>query len=330
MHKCNGKFISKSLSHAHERADLRQRTSAAQARFQSSRFIPSAQPDAGPVSRTFPVPLHPPPPPLSPYVEFHNPPRTSDSAVEQQMLDNGFLTGEDLDIMTFGSDLPNLGPNFQSPEALIAAMDHFMAYNNACTAGARSLTSRDAHHLATDPEERALQRQIEKLTDEVRQGQSDDFEADPEAGADEYDLDLEVPDDDNNIEDIALEIPTHDEDHPDPFMVEDNFNAEDRDLSGVPVHTLTIYALVLAPLAVPPSASSLQRYACNLELHPRCHLSQDPPPICHLTIQQPCSRCRQTNMLASCLPSMSKCLPPRRFAPYTRYLHDVQHPSFSI
>ncbi|KIJ13694.1 hypothetical protein PAXINDRAFT_13450 [Paxillus involutus ATCC 200175] len=243
--KCNGKFVSKSLVRAHERTDLRQRTTAAQARFQSPRFIPSAQRDTGPVSRSFPVPLHPPPPPLSPDLEFHDPPRTSDSPVEQEMLDNGFLTGEDLDIMTFGRDLPNLGPNFHSPEALIAAVDHYTAYNAATSAGAHPLTAHQAHHLPITPEERAIQQQLERLADEIQHNQSGDFDDDFQAGLDEDEIDIEAHED-GDVNDLTTTVEglIEDEDDPDPFMLEENFHSEDRDLSEVPAHNLTIYALV--------------------------------------------------------------------------------------
>jgi hypothetical protein len=74
------------------------------------------------------------------------------------MLDHGCLTGEDLDIMTFGSSLPNIGPNFHSPEVLLHAVDHFSNYNAATAAAAQPLTSYEAHHLpAVDPEQRAMQ-----------------------------------------------------------------------------------------------------------------------------------------------------------------------------
>ena len=88
-------------------------------------------PSTGPImiSTAFPIPLCEPPPPISPDIHFPDPPRTSSSLVEQQMLDNRFLTGKYLDIMTFGGDLPHLGTSVHSPEALIAAVDHFSAYN---------------------------------------------------------------------------------------------------------------------------------------------------------------------------------------------------------
>ncbi|KAG2081268.1 hypothetical protein BD769DRAFT_1684134 [Suillus cothurnatus] len=56
------------------------------------------------------------------------------------MLDYGILTGEDLDLMIHGSELPNLGPNLHSPEALLAAVDRFSEYNAGTEAGARLLT----------------------------------------------------------------------------------------------------------------------------------------------------------------------------------------------
>jgi hypothetical protein len=69
------------------------------------------------------------------------------------MLDYGILTGEDLDLMIHGSELPNLGPNLHSPEALLAAVDRFSEYNAGTEAGARLLTPYTVHHLPSDPEE---------------------------------------------------------------------------------------------------------------------------------------------------------------------------------
>ena len=96
-----------------------------------------------------------------PYVDFHNTPGTSGSAVEQEMLDHGLLTCKDLDIMTFGSALSNLGPNFHSPKALLAAVDHFTAYNEATAVGVCPLTTFEAHHSPDNLEEHAFQRQFD-------------------------------------------------------------------------------------------------------------------------------------------------------------------------
>ncbi|KAG2339803.1 hypothetical protein BDR05DRAFT_950957 [Suillus weaverae] len=84
---------------------------------------------AGPVPHGFLVPLHEPSAPLSPDMEFYNPIQTSDCTIEQEMLDHGILTGEDLNLMVHGSELPNLRLNFHSSEALLAAVDHVSEYN---------------------------------------------------------------------------------------------------------------------------------------------------------------------------------------------------------
>jgi len=157
--KCNGQLISYAKKRAHERADLRNQTVTAQAQHKIP-GLPAVQ--VGPVPHGFSVDLHEPPPPISPDVEFHDPVRTSDCAVEQEMLDHGTLTGEDLDLMVHGSALPNLGPNFHSPEALLAAVNHFSQYNSATAAGARPLTTYMAHHLPPDPEQRAVDRLLER------------------------------------------------------------------------------------------------------------------------------------------------------------------------
>ncbi|KAG1729232.1 hypothetical protein EDD22DRAFT_960948 [Suillus occidentalis] len=152
-------------------------------------IMPRAHTNEGPVLRGFAVPLREPLPPLSPDVEFHDPPRISDSAVEQDMLDYGFLTGEDLDIMTHGSALPNLGPNFHSPEALLAAVDHFDAYNTATAAGGRPLTTHEAYHLPIDPEQCALDRQLAKVFDEVRE---EELQQVDQVDGDDLDVDIDV------------------------------------------------------------------------------------------------------------------------------------------
>ncbi|KAG1854601.1 hypothetical protein F4604DRAFT_1685968 [Suillus subluteus] len=162
--KCNGQLISYVQKQSHEQADFRKETTMAQAQH---RRISTPPMQAGPVPCGFSVPLHEPSAPLAPDVEFHDPVRTSDCAVEQEMLDHSILTGEDLDLMVHGSELPNLGLNFHSPEALLAVVDHFSEYN----AGARLLTAYTAHHLPPDPEQRAAVCQLEKMLEEIHNQQ---------------------------------------------------------------------------------------------------------------------------------------------------------------
>jgi len=99
--------------------------------------------DAGPVPQDFTVPLHKPTPCLSP--DFHDP-------LENTILDYRVLTKADFGIATPRSPLPNLGPNMHSPEALIAAIDHFGVFHNVTAAGSQPLTPYDAHQLPVDPE----------------------------------------------------------------------------------------------------------------------------------------------------------------------------------
>lgn len=246
-HKCNGKLVNPSTARAHERSDLRQKTIDAQTRIQQAGrtkyIIPSALHDQGPISRSVPSLVHPPPRPLSPYLDFNDPPATSDCAVEQEMLDHGSLTREDLDIMTFGSALPNLGPNFHSPEALLAAVDHFSAFNQATAAGARPLTTHEALCSQDNSEERAFQRQLDQLMGDAQEQLESDIPP-----PDDVELDDEVFDDqyhEDDPEDVPLMAdPLQDEDTPDPFAVNDTFHSDDTDLSDIPIHLLTVYAVV--------------------------------------------------------------------------------------
>ncbi|KIK82183.1 hypothetical protein PAXRUDRAFT_154345, partial [Paxillus rubicundulus Ve08.2h10] len=180
--------------------------------------------------------------PLSPNVEFHNLPRMSDSPMEQEMLDHGTVSVEDLDIMTFGSDLPNLSPNFHGPEALLAAVDHFTAYNEGTLFGAWPLTVYKAHHhLPVDPKECAMQHEVTRLLDEVHQEETYSAEVD-QAVDDQADLDESLNDVGDVLEDDAICLGSSEhEDHPDPFMVEETFHSDDHD---TPPHLLTVYTLV--------------------------------------------------------------------------------------
>nr|KIN94202.1 hypothetical protein M404DRAFT_35269 [Pisolithus tinctorius Marx 270] len=191
-----------------------------------------------------------PPPPLSPDVAFPDPPRTSTSAVEQEMLDNGTLTGEDLDILTFGSALPNLGLNFHSPEALLSAVDYFQEYNARTTAGARPLTSFDAHHLLPDPEQHAFERYFQRMAEEVH-GESNTLDDAPPL----VHNDLSYPDEswsypdetEGPVEGEVLDVVPRcvgDEDNPDPFLIDEEVWLDDLGLADIPEHVAVIHTIV--------------------------------------------------------------------------------------
>lgn len=70
------------------------------------------------------------------------------------MLDHGALMQEDIDIQLHGSSLPNLGPNFHLPEALIQAVDYYTQANALTAAGARPLNQYFIHApVLKDPEQ---------------------------------------------------------------------------------------------------------------------------------------------------------------------------------
>ncbi|KIK78656.1 hypothetical protein PAXRUDRAFT_36589 [Paxillus rubicundulus Ve08.2h10] len=129
------------------------------------------------------------------------------------MLDHGTLTQEDINIQLHRSDLPNLGPNFRSPEALQDVVNYYSMYNEFTTAGACPLTPHITHNLPRDPEQRAIKCQLEQMAKEFHQNQHTELNQD----IDMFDPnDEEVPkpeDNDNN----SMMTPVYDEDSPNPF-----------------------------------------------------------------------------------------------------------------
>ncbi|KAG1789811.1 uncharacterized protein HD556DRAFT_1311011 [Suillus plorans] len=184
--------------------------------------------------------------PLSPDVTFQDPHRISESPVEQEMLDYDFLTGEDLDLMTHGTDLPNLGLNFHSPKALHNAVDHFSAYNAATSSGSWPFTSYEAHHLPPDPEQHALDQQIEKAVEELHREENQLLQ-EAEDNLDHLNIDVDAHFDDPDEEEDMETATTNDidEDDPDPFISNEGFSTtNDQNLADVPPHLLNIYVVV--------------------------------------------------------------------------------------
>ncbi|KIJ04485.1 hypothetical protein PAXINDRAFT_104160 [Paxillus involutus ATCC 200175] len=130
-YKCKGALVAYPTKRTHERADLRLKTSSSQSLHRGN-IIPHVPVDPPRLVTPYP----PRGPILPPRFEFPDPPASSSCAVEQEMLDHGTLTQEDIDIQVHGNELPNLGPAFHSPEALLDAVEHFTEHN-ALTASAR-------------------------------------------------------------------------------------------------------------------------------------------------------------------------------------------------
>ncbi|KAH7918292.1 hypothetical protein BV22DRAFT_1134692 [Leucogyrophana mollusca] len=255
---CNGALISTATKHSHEREDLHSTTVDLQSRHVRVN-VPLGQAFTGPVSPQYTVSLHEPAPSLPSRVLFEDPPRASSSAVEQEMLDHGVLTGEDINILTFGSELPDLGPHFHSPEALHTAIDHYAAHNAAAAAGARQLTSHAAHTLSRDPQQRMIDRQVLLVWEEgltcldTADGGEAEAESDAELGEPDEDVDIDEPNQEQDDADLTDNAHTvlgplaseWDEDNPDLFLIDKGFSHNnDNDLSSMPPHLIVIYALV--------------------------------------------------------------------------------------
>ncbi|KAG2142992.1 hypothetical protein DEU56DRAFT_910932 [Suillus clintonianus] len=209
---CQGALVPAHTACAHERADLRNQTTSEQGNFQCI------------------VPLCEPPTPISPNFEFYDFPMDLDDMV----LDTRYEP-EDLGSERRGDPLPYFGRNIQSPETLLAAIDHFDRYNTATAAGSRPLTPHDAHNLPQDQEEHNLQYQLQQAIQHA--------EENPDLDQD-IDLDANPLEDVDKYQDI-LGKGQPAEDDTDPFFIVDGLYTEDTtDLMHLPGHLVLIYAVV--------------------------------------------------------------------------------------
>ena len=249
---CAGSLVPAATKRSHERIEIKNRTSTRPGR--EIRLIPRSQ-QSRQVSRTL------------------APPRIRPVVPEQEMLDHGFLTQEDLDIQT-DSSLPNLGPNIQDPQVLVGLVDRYEQSNAAAEASSSRPTS---YQLFSTPRPDAIDRQIRREFDDmVAQGLagedlvqevssftakkkasvlkelSEDLPEEPEAEPYEdleyADLPEDPPEHPGDSEDEEPQCPphVHDENNPDPFapaesglMGPDVFNFKSQ-----PVHLQAIYAVV--------------------------------------------------------------------------------------
>lgn len=223
MPRCNGALVPVHVVRNHKRSNLLNETLQSQNRYKriGGRIIPEPQSDVGPVPRGFAVSLHEPAPPLLPHFEPH----FSDSAV----LDTGCLRHEDLHQ---DDAMPNLGP-FRSPDALLTAVDHFDEYNPAAAAESRLLTPHEAHHLPADSDQANFDQELQRALEYAQEHQDE-----------EEDIDPDIEDNTDEYEDLSAPAQPG-EDNPDPFLIPDDLSVEDTaDLTHLPGHLLSIYALV--------------------------------------------------------------------------------------
>lgn len=163
------------------------------------------------------------------------------------MLDHGVLTQEDIDIQLHGRTLPNLGPNFHTPEALLDVVDFYDTYHTITTAGAEPLNRYHAHSTPKDPEQRTMERELEKALDEGLQGMDNNEEEDVDMDVDvdmaDMNFEKDIMDDDTSAD--LIQLLDNNEDSPDPFEPDNDFfmSHGNHAMSTIPPHLLTIYAV---------------------------------------------------------------------------------------
>ncbi|KAN0074465.1 hypothetical protein V8E55_011877 [Tylopilus felleus] len=177
--------------------------------------------------------------------DFPNPAPTSSCAVEQEMLDHGTLTQEDINIQTYGLLLPNLGTNFHMPKALMDAVNYYLTYNALTSAGVKPLTSYVAHTPPKDPEfAENLNRQdtmgdINDTNDINQEIPCEGDEDIPFESNDDKEAEEEL--DEENLVSFATQNDPLDS-SPDPFKPPSNFQSTFS--TTLPPHLLVIYATI--------------------------------------------------------------------------------------
>ncbi|KAF7372218.1 hypothetical protein MVEN_00081200 [Mycena venus] len=242
-------------------------------------------PKPGPLPRRFPdLPEFVPIPPFPSTSSVT--PRTSPDPVEQDMLDNGIITGEDLDIQS-GIIPPYLGPNVHDPLAFHELVVHHEKLNAAVSRAATPLTSRAAHSLPKPtPAERELNRALRKAYEEPAPSPADEdsdarMSSSPPPHSDSSEAsvnrDWQFHMDPGNMESegedsdehsfcseesdvvaVKLTVSVNAEDNPDPFHPQ-TLNVAPTDISALPPHLLAIYCVV----AWLHSQFHLPRLACD-------------------------------------------------------------------
>ncbi|KZT30202.1 hypothetical protein NEOLEDRAFT_1127120 [Neolentinus lepideus HHB14362 ss-1] len=191
--KCKGSFVTKHTARTHATRDHRRLSRAKTLEKQVAAAGPGAS-HSGSI-RDFSVRLTEPTRP-DPFLDFaYTIPRlTSSSAVEQEMLDSGVLSPLDLEIQTYGSVLPNLGPYIHAPEQMLDLVGHFEHHNALAASYARPLMPHDAHMLPYDPDAMNLEREFQAMFISEMEAASQR----PDTGGDEEE------DDDDDIPELPV------------------------------------------------------------------------------------------------------------------------------
>src|ERR1700722_643283 len=243
---CKGKLIPQRQWRTHQDRELRIQSTSS-----TPYLLRSKIPKAGPVSKTFPVPLNEHRD-IDEFPDLTNiPERVALDPITQEMYDHGTLNWDDDDIQ-LGRPVAPFGPQIKDSNTMIALIDHYERLNAAMVHGSVPYTSAIGHALPypgwlTDAQvSESLQDMIAEAQKQDQQDQEDqedfldasgDLPDGPDIG-DDIDIDI-----DPNIDSEArgLNVPL-DEDDPDPFLQETETEPIPN-LSDLPPHLLCIYAL---------------------------------------------------------------------------------------
>ncbi|KAL4078684.1 hypothetical protein V8B97DRAFT_1914497 [Scleroderma yunnanense] len=187
---------------------------------------------------------------LPPCYDFPDPPVASSSADVPYALDDGMFTQDNFAVQPHREDLPSLGPNIHSPQALLDAVNYYTQYNALPGAGACLLNRFHVHTLPPDPEGCMMQCLLERMFEDVQEQQWEIVE-DTLEGTTTIDMDDPRMDTDAEIDTpdgVADQIPPTDlhgvqlEDQPDLFhFVQDSPSAAKA--KDAPVYITIIHML---------------------------------------------------------------------------------------
>ena len=203
---------------------------------------------AGPVPKTFPVPLNEPRN-IDEFPDLTNiPERVASDPITQEMYDHGTLNWDDDDIQ-LGRPVAPFGPHIKDPNTMVAFVDHYEQLNAAVARGAVPYTSAIGHARPhpgwlNDAEIsdtiQGMMAEAREQDEQDERGEEDFLDVlhnlpdNPEVG-DEIDIDT-----DTDSEVNGLNVPL-DEDDPDPFFQKTEPEST-QNLSTLPPHLLCIYA----------------------------------------------------------------------------------------
>src|ERR1700722_11515434 len=136
---CNGRSIPQRQWQTHQDRELRMQSTST-----TPYLLRSKNTKAGPVPKTFPVPLNEPRN-IDEFPDLTNiPERVASDPITQEMYDHGTLNWDDDDIQ-LGRPVAPFGPQIKDSNTMIALIDHYERLNAAMAHGSVPYTSAIGH-----------------------------------------------------------------------------------------------------------------------------------------------------------------------------------------